>query len=191
MKVCSICGRGGPIRRGWCTAHYSRWRHHGDPLGGGRGRDGWPSFWFGVMMLGDPGDDCILWPFGNNGHYGVLRPKHGEPGVYVHSLACQRAHGPRPEGMTASHLCGHSLCINRRHLVWETMAENHARKVAHGTDNRGERHAHHRLSEADVVAIRSRYAAGGVLQRELAAEYGVAKQTVSGIIHGCRWAHVA
>lgn len=28
---CSICGRGGRIRRTWCTLHYQRWVSTGDP----------------------------------------------------------------------------------------------------------------------------------------------------------------
>lgn len=28
------------FRRGWCASHYQRWRHHGDPEGGGRYRTG-------------------------------------------------------------------------------------------------------------------------------------------------------
>ena len=39
-----------------------------------------------------------------------------------------------------------------------------------------------RLPAADIQAIRARYAAGGVLQRELAEEYGVGKTTINSII---------
>lgn len=31
-RACVICGRGGRIRRGYCDAHYDRWRIHGDPM---------------------------------------------------------------------------------------------------------------------------------------------------------------
>lgn len=36
MRVCQVqeCDRPA-LARGWCTAHYERWRKHGDPLGGG------------------------------------------------------------------------------------------------------------------------------------------------------------
>lgn len=29
--ICSVCGREGRIRKGWCDAHYFRWRRTGDP----------------------------------------------------------------------------------------------------------------------------------------------------------------
>lgn len=35
--VCSIDGCSKPtLARGWCSAHHTRWRRHGDPLAGGR-----------------------------------------------------------------------------------------------------------------------------------------------------------
>jgi hypothetical protein len=39
MRVCSVKDCGLPVlARGWCTAHYQRWRRHGDPLAGGTRR---------------------------------------------------------------------------------------------------------------------------------------------------------
>ena len=33
-RICSIADCGKPVAgRGWCTAHWTRWRRHGDPLG--------------------------------------------------------------------------------------------------------------------------------------------------------------
>lgn len=35
---CAVTDCSSPVvARGWCSAHYQRWRHHGDPLGGGPG----------------------------------------------------------------------------------------------------------------------------------------------------------
>ncbi len=35
-QICSIVGCDKPLRaRGWCSGHWQRWRHHGDPLVGG------------------------------------------------------------------------------------------------------------------------------------------------------------
>ena len=40
MTMCSVKGCGKPhYGRGWCNAHYTRWRRHGDPLGGGTEHD--------------------------------------------------------------------------------------------------------------------------------------------------------
>ena len=47
-----------------------------------------------------------------------------------------------------------------------------------------------KLTEPQVAEIIERYAAGGVTYRQLAAEYGVSAQTISGIIRRRRWAHV-
>ena|ERR1700694_1946906 len=53
--VCSIptCSRPAK-KRGWCSAHYERWRRHGDPLGGASDRGGDPMlrFWLKVNQNG-------------------------------------------------------------------------------------------------------------------------------------------
>ena len=59
--------------------------------------------------------------------------------------------------------------------------------VAH---DRGERHPRAKLTEADVRAIRVRYAAGGVTQKRLADEFGVTESNIKLIIDRKSWNHV-
>lgn len=44
-----------------------------------------------------------------------------------------------------------------------------------------------RLAPQDVLAIRARYAEGGVTQRELAAAYGVRTSTISDVVRAVSW----
>jgi hypothetical protein len=104
----------------------------------------------------------------------------------VHQLSCERQNGPAPVDKEAAHNCGVRGCINRRHLRWKTRKENHADKIIHGTTNRGERQGHSKLTTDDVLAIRSRIAAGEV-QHNVAADFGVTRETVTGIKLGRSW----
>ncbi|MGA9509528.1 MAG: hypothetical protein WBV55_13000 [Candidatus Sulfotelmatobacter sp.] len=47
-----------------------------------------------------------------------------------------------------------------------------------------------KLTQAKVDKIRARYAAGGVKQMDLAAEYGIATSTLSQVVTGQRWANL-
>jgi hypothetical protein len=58
-------------------------------------------------------------------------------------------------------------------------------------NNRGERNARARLTSAQVVEIRTRYAAGGVRQCDLAAEYGVSQAAIGFVIRRVNWGHVS
>jgi hypothetical protein len=52
---------------------------------------------------------------------------------------------------------------------------------------RGERHGRSKLSFAKADLIRQRYAAGGVTQRTLAREHGVALSQIQAVLSGRRW----
>ena len=90
--------------------------------------------WAGQQTI----DDCILWPFksktGPNMEYGSLSKGQSPMGRRAHRHACYVANGepPTPEH-EASHLCHNRLCVNGSHLIWETPAENNARKLENGT----------------------------------------------------------
>lgn len=190
-KLCRIAGCGKPhYGHGWCSAHHTRWRRHGDPLGGGTAQ-GEPTRYLRdvVMAYGDA--DCMYWPFTRNDHgYGQIR-FNGKL-EYVHRLVCEELHGQPPSpNHQAAHSCGngHLGCVNGRHLSWKTPHENAADKLIHGTDGRGERCATAKLTEADVVLIRG--LKDSTTQRKIAERFGVSEQTVSKIMRRDRWAWMA
>lgn len=84
------------------------------------------------------------------------------------------------------HTChrGWEGCINIKHLYLGDRAQNTADMVASGRQIRGASHPSTKLTDADVARIRERYAAGGVLQRELAVEYGMTQTNISRLVRG-------
>lgn len=127
-------------------------------------------------------DRCIRWPYGNNGSHPTMTL--GTKRMYAHVIACVAGKGERPDGTEASHLCGHSLCINPRHLAWESHAFNCKRRGPHGTQPRGESHGQAKLNWEQVTAIRT---ATGVSQDELARQYGISQSQISLILLNKRW----
>lgn len=187
-RLCSISGCGKPIRaRGWCTAHYLRWRRHGDPIAG-RTANGEPLRYLQDIVAAYEGEDCLIWPFSRSDRgYGMVMVKGASIGV--HRIVCEDAHGPTPSPKhEAAHSCGrgHLGCVAKRHLSWKTRGENQADRVAHGTHSRGERARSAKLAKADVRTIRT--LATAVPQRELAKRFGVTRGTVSNIVTRRTWA---
>jgi hypothetical protein len=129
---------------------------------------------------------------GRSYRYVNLTPPGG--GTYktfrVHRLVLEAFVGPCPDGMEARHLSGDPADNRLENLEWGTRADNRADIDRHGRQFRGETHPGVKLTEEQVRAIRSRYAAGGVLQRELADEYGVNVPNISAIVNRRSWTHL-
>lgn len=104
------------------------------------------------------------------------------------------------------HRCDFPSCVNPLHLMSGTIAENMADKVKKGRCARGEsiskgmrydqvcrgeQHSGSKLTESDVVAIRSRYETGGMQLWKIAAEFNVSRPMVARIIRRRNWKHVA
>lgn len=120
LKTCSIAGCDRKhFGRGWCNAHYLRWRNHGDPLAGGR-RYATPEEAFAART--ERRGDCLIWTGATNGRYGQMRASGME--VYVHRWAYERDFGAIPEGVVVDHLCRQKLCCNSAHLRLATPSEN-------------------------------------------------------------------
>lgn len=169
-------------KRGFCAAHYQRWRIHGDPLRGRTGNGSLETFLTEVAFNYD-GDDCLLWPYGksNNG-YGTIR-LHGHRKQFVHRLVCEHANGtpPTPK-MDAAHACGNRICCNPRHLRWATREENMADAIGHGTlHNRRS----NKLSSEDVLTIRKRLRSE--TRTDIARSFGVTFSCINDIASGKNW----
>lgn len=189
--TCSIDECDKPQRgHGWCTAHLTRWRRHGDPLGGARDRGSTVPFLLGHVDDPHSDDDpCVVWPEGwavRNG-YGELS---FEGQIHIaHRLLLSLRDGPPPPGKPYAI---HGPCHDKRcliHVRWGTPTENSADKVRDGSHNRGERCPTSKLREVDVRAIRSGFASGESRQA-LALAYNVRRQTIGDIIQGRTWRSV-
>lgn len=135
-------------------------------------------------------EGCKVWPYSTAGPggYGVFRWERRQ--WYVHSLACQAFHGPRPPGMVASHtpvICHTPRCFNGEHLTWKTRVADSLDRWADGTVQHGENWMNAKLTQSDVDYIRAQVAAGA-RQSEMAEMFGVGRPQVHRIVHNKQWA---
>lgn len=189
-RICTIEGCGKRVsRRGWCQKHYQRWYRYGDPLILKKYPNGTLLKWLEDHTAYHE-KDCLIWPFGKNhdgrGHVLFM----GKQDI-AHRVMCTLSSGdpPTPEH-EASHICGKGRngCVNPTHLIWETHVENHARRISHGTSNRGVKNAGgNKLTEENVIEIRRLYASGNFFQKDLGAKFGISQSMVGYIIANKKW----
>jgi hypothetical protein len=138
--------------------------------------------------------DCLIWPKGKTGKgygevylCGVAMP--------AHRLVYWIYFGPIPKGMWVLHKCDNPPCVNPNHLFLGTPKDNSVDAWTKGRlvpppTGPGELNPRARLSASQVLEIRRRYSAGGVLQEELAKEFGVTPITISKITTRTNWRHL-
>lgn len=115
--------------------------------------------------------------------YGYIgRGRRGEGNVRAHRASWEVTYGPIPEGMFVCHRCDNPSCIRPEHLFLGTSAENVRDMLDKGRGARGAMLPHTKLTPAQVQDIREKYKSG-VLQRELASEYGVSQGHISGLVN--------
>lgn len=134
----------------------------------------------------EPLSGCWLWMRGcGAGGYGQIWVGKNQ---YAHRASFETFIGPIPDGMWVLHKCDVPSCINPDHLFLGTNADNVKDRGAKGRHarQRGEEHGNAKLTEAEVIAIRT----DTRLQREIARDHGVSRRAVSHIKKRTRWAHV-
>lgn len=139
--------------------------------------------------------DCTTTPDGCWPWTGALKPngygqigeggRHG-PILYAHRVGYELQIGPIPDGREVCHRCDNRPCCRGSHFFAGTRIENMADAVMKGRMPKGDGSVASRISELQVAALRIRYSAGGVTQRQLAQEFGLGQAQVSRIITNTR-----
>jgi hypothetical protein len=108
----------------------------------------------------------------------------------AHRASWMFEHGPISDGMHVLHHCDNPSCVNPAHLFLGTHADNMRDMAEKGRAARnpqpGESNGSAKLTEADVLAIRSDKRS----QRAIAAEYGVGHSAISLIKNRKVWTHI-
>lgn len=137
------------------------------------------------------GDGCWTMAADDDGDGYWLFSWHGQQ-YRGHRVAYRLYNGDIPSGMVVRHRCiGRRWCVNPEHLILGTAADNRADTVAAGRQARGETNAAARLSEAQVLAMRARYDAGGVSVYRLAKDYGMSQYATKCVVKRITWKHLA
>jgi hypothetical protein len=105
----------------------------------------------------------------------------------AHRYAWILTNGEPPEGAHILHTCDNPPCCNPAHLQLGTHQENMADMASKRRHAYGDRQGNRKLNSRQVAEIRRRHAEGES-NDDLAAEYGVRPNHISGIISGRYWA---
>lgn len=104
----------------------------------------------------------------------------------AHRVALARSGVDVPKGAFVCHTCDTPRCVNPSHLYVGSSQQNVDDAVARDRHMRGTRSPHAKLTDEDVIAIRQ---ASGT-HNEIAAQYGVARPTISMIRKRKTWKHL-
>jgi hypothetical protein len=96
---------------------------------------------------------CWLWTSHKNKGYG--RFWHSGHRTGAHRAAYQLFRGPVPPGQCVCHTCDVRACVNPKHLWLGPNSKNIEDRQNKENQAKGERHPRAKLTEADVIEIRS------------------------------------
>jgi hypothetical protein len=142
-----------------------------------------------------PKGQCWVWVGSRNKTgYGTLGMTPRYASFLAHRLSWFIAHGSLPNTLLVLHHCDNPPCINPDHLFLGTQKDNMLDCKAKGrvavNGLFGEDVWKHKLTEKDVLAIRSSYTGAYGQCAELGRKYGVTGSLIVMIIKRKTWKHI-
>jgi hypothetical protein len=125
-------------------------------------------------------------PGGRHGHFSV----DGKT-VKAHRWIYECVVGSIPDGLLMRHRCDFEGCVNPSHLEPGTSKDNTADMFERGRnpDRKGANHPLARITESDVLKIRS-LSSCGKTHVDIANQFGLSRQYVGKIIRRENWSHL-
>jgi hypothetical protein len=128
---------------------------------------------------------CMIWMGGTvKGGYG--KTSHKRKSLLAHRAIWEARKGGIPEGKILCHHCDVPACVNPNHLFLGTHKDNTADMFAKGREKVGEAHGSSRLSDKDVIYIRT----SNDSCKQLMDRFGIHSRTIHQIKSGETWKHL-
>jgi hypothetical protein len=157
-------------------------------------------------------DSCWLWIGAKTkSGYGMIIMGRGKS-VSAHRISYEMHYGVIPSGLYVCHHCDNPSCVNPNHLFAGTNSDNildavkkgrhgsatHPEQIQRGGEHssrrrpecrpRGESHALAKLTEKEVISIRS--LRGKVPRKEIATAFSVSEANIKAILARHTWRHI-
>lgn len=130
---------------------------------------------------------CWNWTATLTKGYGHLRI--GRKMKYAHRISWELHNGPIADGLSVLHKCDNTRCVNHKHLFLGTPNDNSKDMVLKGRGARGITSGMSKLTEAEIIDIRSRPLYWGI-RADLGKEFNVSAPLISDIINRRIWRHI-
>jgi hypothetical protein len=126
------------------------------------------------------GTKCWVWTGATNPD-GYGNTKTDGHQVNTHRVSWELSNGKIPNGLCVLHKCDNPPCVRPDHLFLGTKQDNVTDMINKGRRGNpnpvktrsGEHHPNHKLTNADVIAMRERYSRGGISAAALARIYKI------------------
>lgn len=130
---------------------------------------------------------CMMSHLSLTSNGGKLQMRYGGRIVSACRFVWEQTRKRKLGKLHCRHRCDRPACINPRHLVSGTNADNVRDKMRRGRHKSGGS----KLSEFQVRRIRQLYTDGGYTQKDLAEMFGVSATHVCYVVNREAWRHIA
>ena len=143
-------------------------------------------FWKNVNKT----DTCWIWKGVQFGHgYGNFRCCGDS--CAAHRISWIITHKRIPEGMQVLHHCDNRLCVRPDHLWLGKNIDNVMDKVKKLRHDFGEKHPGARLTEKQIIEIRSLYKPYTMTAKMLSKKYEISISNIYSVLKNKIWKHVS